>query len=666
MDQLNEFSTLGSDPVVAVVPANKDIDKKSQNILQSAGERSDSPEVNSFKPKSSALSVFETWVLIAAIALFIGFSESIWMAIQRFGMGEFLHAGTQRFWMSPATNLLVASIIGIPFYFIAARTRHCTEDLVAIVFSFLGAISLIALIPKMMFVAHVILATGVAVQMGRWTQRHPHVLIRWAKKSLPVFVVAFGVLLVCIHRYEHRSNASLGPVPASMANAPNVLLIVLDTVRAESVVLDGGNTESRTPNMKRLAEQGFVFKQTRSTSPWTLPSHASLLTSKLPGDHQASWKTPMDSKPETIAQWLQDRGYRTGAFVANRWYCTSETGLNRGFSRYDDSDISLGSMFYSTAWGRRFSNQLSMVFGWQRCENGGRRNAASIRKSAVNWIGDSQKQPYFAMLNYFDAHDPYVAPESYRLAKDDDKRQHENQLREWWGLDKSEVTAEMANFQRRAYEECIAYLDDEIGLLMKQLESNGALDNTLVIITSDHGEHFGDHELYGHGNSLYDPSIHVPLILWQPSKVPTGSTQTPVSLREIPSTIVDHVGSDERQPFDCESLTRFWKSERPLPWPVISEISGPSLWPACNGRSPVFRGAMRSVVWKGYKYILNGDGVEEAYSLSSDAQEQYDLIDQLEPTILQELRNALDGKWKGQREQANESVAIDANGNAGA
>ncbi len=367
----------------------------------------------------------------------------------------------------------------------------------------------------------------------------------WVKSSLGWFIVAVVIVAaVTIIRPVISERSARQALPPAAKAAPNVLLIVLDTVRADAIDLDATDEGTRTPNLKRLAQEGFVYTRAHSTSPWTLPSHATMLTGRLPRELSTGWYAAMNDEYPTIAEWLRNRGYRTGAFVGNARYCGRETGLDRGFMHYEDYDVSPGNLLLATAWGRLFAHDLSLMLDWGTCDVVGRRDAASIHRNAIRWIQSDSTRPYFALINLFDAHDPYIAPAAFRSVNAA-TRDERVLLRSWWITDKQQVTDDQAKFQHQAYQDCVAYLDHEIGRLLADLRHNGHLENTLVIITSDHGEHFGDHDLYGHGNSLYQPAIHVPLLIWRSEPgLPSGQTDAIVSLRNLSATIADLVASN--------------------------------------------------------------------------------------------------------------------------
>jgi hypothetical protein len=200
-----------------------------------------------------------------------------------------------------------------------------------------------------------------------------------------------------------------------------------------------------------------------------------------------------------------------------------------------------------------------------------------------------------------------------------------------------------------AYDGCIAYLDYQLGWLFDELRSRGALENTLVIITSDHGEEFGEHGVMGHGNSLYMPSVHVPLLILFPPYVPAGMrVREPASLRDIPATVADLAGLGGEHPFPGQSLARYWKGPCQPGEALLAEAGGagcacagrgPALPPAGQGpfltevnfarnlppSYPVCKGDMKALVAGRYHYIRNGDGQEELYDFAKDPLERQDL-----------------------------------------
>ncbi len=186
-----------------------------------------------------------------------------------------------------------------------------------------------------------------------------------------------------------------------------------------------------------------------------------------------------------------------------------------------------------------------------------------------------------------------------------------------------------------SYDDCLAYIDEQIGRLLDELGRRGRLEDTLVVITADHGEHFGEHELYGHASSLYDQEIRVPLVIVPPRCGSPGRVvEQAVSLRDIPATIADLTGLMTITPFPGQTLARCWapggNPSSSKCGSVLSEVEEPAQASPNQGRSPIFRGSMKAVVADGKAYIRNGDGVEELYDLASDPNEARDLAGRAE------------------------------------
>lgn len=176
-----------------------------------------------------------------------------------------------------------------------------------------------------------------------------------------------------------------------------------------------------------------------------------------------------------------------------------------------------------------------------------------------------------------------------------------------------------------AYDGTVAYVDEQAGRLIEALAARQLLDNTLLVVVSDHGEQFGEHGLLSHGNSLYLPLLHVPLVISLPGRVPAGvRVTTPATLADLPATVIDLIGVAPPVTLPGRSLRRFWaKSSNPGDErPILSEVSrlirmAPWL--------PAARGDMQSLVVGDLHYIRGGDGQEELYNLETDPREAVNL-----------------------------------------
>jgi arylsulfatase A-like enzyme len=223
----------------------------------------------------------------------------------------------------------------------------------------------------------------------------------------------------------------------------------------------------------------------------------------------------------------------------------------------------------------------------------------------------------------------------------------------WRTIDKSQLPPKYRELVRDSYDNCLSYLDCQLGELFDTLEHIGVLENTLVIVTADHGEELGEHGLYEHGESLYRPETRVPLLINLPGRGNARQVvQQTVSLRNLPATITDLVGMNKNSPFPGSSLTRLWRDGRhegasPLHNDddgAISELSEPNPTFPSQGRSPAARGSLISLADDEYVYIRNeGDGREQLFHETADPDEKTNLakVGAMQPR-LERLRRRLD------------------------
>ncbi|MBW7992402.1 MAG: sulfatase-like hydrolase/transferase [Planctomycetes bacterium] len=315
--------------------------------------------------------------------------------------------------------------------------------------------------------------------------------------------------------------------------------------------------------------------------------------------------------------------------MANNAFCRIEHGLARGFSHYEDYVASAREFARSSAlirfaftksWVRRFLGYYEML---------DRKPAPRITNDFLRWVDRAPSdRPFFAFLNYFDAHQPYLPPADFaeRFGSTDHLNTYVARYIHMTCLPSNSTVEEIESI-RNAYDGSIAYLDYNMEHLFGELMQRGLLDRTLVVLVSDHGEEFGEHSTLGHGNDLHIQSIRVPFILRLPDIVPSGVVeQEPVTLRDIPATIIDLLGLPDDKLFPGQSLSRYWiepKREEPENNElVLSELSRAS-W---RLGTPVARGDMKSLIIDDMHYIRNGDGTEEVYDLGNDPTEQNDLI----------------------------------------
>ena len=278
----------------------------------------------------------------------------------------------------------------------------------------------------------------------------------------------------------------------------------------------------------------------------------------------------------------------------------------------------------------------------------------------LGWLSRRQepRRPFFAFLNYVDAHAPYVLPPgaAYRFGTVPRTGTDFLFLLEGWlQVDKWKISPQGRALGRDSYDNCLAYLDDRLGELFDELQRRGVLDQTLVIITADHGEGLGEHELFDHGESLYRTEIGVPLVMVLPAgSRSSGTVASAVSLRDLPATIADLVTPGTKPPFPGRPMTRLWQQPNNAAADsrggdmVLSELAAPNPIDPNQGRSPARRGGLISLAEGDLVYIRNqGDGGEELFDERNDPRELSSLLldrsrsDTVHP-VMQRFRDRLD------------------------
>jgi arylsulfatase A-like enzyme len=472
--------------------------------------------------------------------------------------------------------------------------------------------------------AWMVLAIGIGIRAVPYLERLP-ITRRTLAWSFPGLLAVVGLLAVgvLVGDWVAQKREASRPVPT--AGAPNVLLVVLDTVRADRFSLYGYR-RSTTPALERLAKRGIRFDAARATAPWTLASHASMFSGRWPHELGVQWESPLPATDDPmLAEYLGAHGYATVGLVANTRYCSFDTGLSRGFTHYEDYEFTKHGFLRTSAIVERARKTAVLFVPWLF-----RSDPYSVRRGFVNWLDDRRERdrPFFGFLNFYDAHAPYALPDG-AVARFTRRPERVDELQvlydDWAALDKTKLAPYYLTLARDSYDNCLAYLDEQVGRLVEDLERRGLMENTWVIITGDHGEGLGEHGLFDHGFSLYSTEIRVPLLVIPPAGVGRGRVvRETVSLRDLPATIVDLVGLSSGAPFPGKSLAELWNAPERQPGAegsrdVFSELPSPNRSDPNHGRSPVQRGPLVSVAEGGLVYIKNeGDGTEELFDELDD------------------------------------------------
>ena len=307
--------------------------------------------------------------------------------------------------------------------------------------------------------------------------------------------------------YAFSTLAGAAAEPPSAEARPNIVLITIDTLRADHLSCYGYHLKT-SPTIDKLAEDGVRFENAYSPIPLTGPSHTSLFTSRFPQEHGArinGYAVPKDSQWLSLPQILKRFGYQNGAFVS-AWPLTSRlTHLDRWFDLYDE-DLSRKYQVFNSS-----------------------RYAEDVTPLAVSWLEENRAGPFFLWVHYFDPHSPYNLREDFA---EPESSGHPNSTRE-------PLNREMAN-RIKKYDAEIGYADFHIGKLLARLDELGLKESTLVVLTSDHGESLGEHGYVGHGRQLSEGIVHIPLIMRYPARLPAGKViSSNVSLLDATPTILE-------------------------------------------------------------------------------------------------------------------------------
>ena len=443
---------------------------------------------------------------------------------------------------------------------------------------------------------------------------------RWPLRALATAFAAVAVVLAAgVVYYAASSRGGGARVSASEVQAgqrPNIVLITMDTVRADHLSAYGYGRDT-TPNLARLAEEGVLFENAVSATSWTLPSLAAIYTGLLPHQSGANAFRPLNPGWKTIESVLGQHGYATAGFNANYYYGESGWGLGSGFGKYDDDRTTLLYNLSRTLLGRAAVQPLYQNL--DRYDAFYRRNAADLNADVFRWLRRRPaSRPFYVYINYFDAHSPYVPPAPYdhRFGK-----LPESVVRRWSAKGGFRPRQPLPAADRQAlmdgYDNSLAYLDTQIGRLVKALKSSPAGNNTIILITSDHGEAFGEHGAWQHGNDLHREEIHVPLIVCG-AGIPAGKRiAPPVAIRKLFATVIDLALGNE-VPLHAYSLARFWQTDAPqeIARPVVSELSASLSEADAAGIS------LTTAQWH---YILTTKGDQYLYNWATDPAEKDNL-----------------------------------------
>ena len=371
-------------------------------------------------------------------------------------------------------------------------------------------------------------------------------------------------------------NANKTPAPKP---APNIILITLDTTRADRMGFLGSQ-RGLTPNLDVLATQSVIFTRAYAQVPLTTPSHAALLTGTYPQyNHLEDLGAPLAKDLPYLPDLLHEHGYKTaafiGAYILDPWRHAAP-GFDRGFDFYDTD-------FHQRKPGEDRYHSVE-------------RRAEEVANRALKWLSTHPKGPFFVWLHFYDAHDPYDPPPPFK-----------------------------ARYADAPYDGEIAYCDSVVGSFIAVLKRHGLYQNTVIAIAADHGEAFGEHGEERHGMFLYDETMHVPLLL----KLATGKAagkrvDTRVALADVAPTLLRAAGVAAPPTMQAQSL-----------FPLIDAAKAPAeesgkapdrpIYSETNYGHRAFGWAeLRS--WRAGKYLYVQAPKQELYDQSSDLDARQNLV----------------------------------------
>jgi arylsulfatase A-like enzyme len=477
-------------------------------------------------PQKLSMQKSYTIVLAAWSATVFGLLEGIVLCISRAYPANLApyKVSTHILWITPVVNLLFFTLIAFGILILGKwfRRRFQRSTLLIVVgfFVFIGIVTVITSPAIIHSISAVLLSLGLTVTIIRGLRGSENQLADYLRRRLAIIPLLIATIALGVAVYEDAGERwAFRKLPAAPTKSVNVLVVVMDTVRRDK--LDLPAERSLTPNLDRIMARGVRFEEAWATSSWSLPSQASILTGRYPHEHGADWPyLRLTEEYPTLGEFFSQRGYVTGAFSGNAAWVTPEY-LGRGFLRFNV--YTLEDLVRRTVVGRLFGRPLSAL-GYHPAGRG--KKAPEVNRQFLQFLDDYQGRPFFTYLCYMDVNQSF----------------HNRRLnRGFWEKPPQvqEVTA--------AYDHGLTMLDAQIGNLFAELERRDIMKNTLVVLTSDHGESFGventgDNDPAGHGTSLYPEQTRVPLCVIYPGRLSSQTVNHKVSATDIPAMITRELG----------------------------------------------------------------------------------------------------------------------------
>jgi len=501
------------------------------------------------------------------------------------------------------------------------------------------------------FLVYVLFSSG-RVFLHRWKGS------RLLKQSLIFLLFIFLFLFLSLFLREGENESNKNEIKNAPIGKPNIILITMDATRSDHLSCYGYERLT-TPNLDKFSREGLLFKNAYATDSWTLPSHASIFTGKYPSRHGAHYNSEaivrylseakagkkidiekifwncfpsLSKENHTLAEVLSEKGYRTAGVIGGV-FCSSIYGFGQGFDYYNENFLNVESdikffLIYQVINSFSPLFDISARYGYYS-----KRLGSHLNKVAFQWLEKNHGNPFFLFIHYVDTHNPYLPPPPYneyfgmvdkRIIRKHNPKGELNYITAEGSIACAVTTGDPQFAPEKEllvsqYDGEIRYLDHCLGLLFEKLKTLNIYENTLIIITSDHGEAFGEHALLFHDRVLYEEVLRVPLIIKYPYSSRRGVIEKQVSLVDLFPTILSLLNYPIPPGIDGEPI-------EDSNHPIIAENHIRSAFQDTEKR---FRRDLKTIYQGKYKYIWASNGLHELYDLEKDPREKENLIARL-------------------------------------
>ncbi|MCK6446121.1 MAG: sulfatase-like hydrolase/transferase [Planctomycetes bacterium] len=440
-----------------------------------------------------------------------------------------------------------------------------------------------------------------------------------------VLLAALGLLAAC---------GAPDDTPPRPVRPPNIVLVTLDTVRVDHLSTYGYPRRT-SPHLTELAAVADRYTAAQSTAPWTVPSHASIFTGRYTFQHGAEasdeapeWATQnavgLAESFDTLAELLAARGYRTGGFVANEVFLAPRFGFGQGFQTYLPKRLP----------GRQ------------------------LNQSAFEFLNTKSEQPFFLFVNYMDAHRPYrTAPIDDAVSRGllpPDPTPAGELLDRYIDAVMAKTGEDVVALRERVisqYDHGVAHADLALGELVAKLKALGLFDDTVIVVTADHGEYFGEHELVEHNKDVYQEALRVPLVVKHARQTSGRVIDTPVCHAELARIVAATLTDDQER-----------ELAKSFPYAPGAQLKLAEIWLSRPNELKASWGARfkrkRAALYlERWKYIRSSDGQHELYDLENDPRETRNLIAE-KPELAKTLDERL-ARFEAESQAASQAKPVD-------